>query len=172
MAKYAACICEGGAERAILDLLLDNHMLIFEREQLIEEEVLRCRSAKEFEGKYLKKGFEEKIIVYRILDSRSENFKISKAYKHKIDIVNVVTAPEIEMLIIFNEGKYREFKKPNEKPCIYCKRNLKYKDVKSYEFVRQYFSDLNLLIKALHEYRRVSKVHKHEWTLWDLLKVK
>lgn len=64
----------------------------FEREQLIEEEVLRCRSAKEFEGKYLKKGFEEKIIVYRILDSRSENFKISKAYKHKIDIVNVVTA--------------------------------------------------------------------------------
>ena len=63
MAKYTACICEGGAERAVLDLLLDNHMLIFEREQLIEEEVLRCRSAKEFEEKHLKKGFQEKITV-------------------------------------------------------------------------------------------------------------
>lgn len=172
MAKYAACICEGGAERAILDLLLDNHMLIFEREQLIEEEVLRCRSAKEFEGKYLKKGFEETITVYRILDSRSEKFKISKGYKHKIEVVNVVTAPEIEMLIIFNEGKYRDFKKTNEKPSIYCKRNLKYKDVKNYEFVRQYFSDVDMLKKVLHEYHRVSKVHNDEWALWDLLKSK
>ncbi len=25
--KYIACICEGSAERAIMDLLLDNHML-------------------------------------------------------------------------------------------------------------------------------------------------
>ena len=55
MAKYVACICEGGAERAIIDLLLDNHMLVFDREQLLEEEVLRCRSAKEFEDKYLRK---------------------------------------------------------------------------------------------------------------------
>lgn len=31
MGKYIACICEGGAERAILDLLLDNQKLIFER---------------------------------------------------------------------------------------------------------------------------------------------
>ena len=49
--KYIACICEGGAERAILDLLLDNHKLKFEHEDLIEEEVLRCRSAREFENK-------------------------------------------------------------------------------------------------------------------------
>ena len=41
MGKYIACICEGGAERAILDLLLDNYKLIFEREDLIEEV---CRS--------------------------------------------------------------------------------------------------------------------------------
>ena len=31
MAKYTACICEGSAERAILDLLLDHGDLIFER---------------------------------------------------------------------------------------------------------------------------------------------
>lgn len=170
MAKYMACICEGGAERAILDLLLDSHMLIFEREQLIEEEVLRCRSAKEFEDRYLKKGFDEKITVYRILDSRSENFKLSKVYQSKIDIVNVITAPEIEMLVIFHEDKYKAFKNTGAKPSTYCKCNLKYKDVKRYDFVREYFSDVDRLKKALHEYKRVSKVHKDEKTLYDLLK--
>lgn len=40
MGKYTACICEGGAERAIIDLLLDNHKLIFEREELIVSSVL------------------------------------------------------------------------------------------------------------------------------------
>ena len=121
MAKYVACICEGGAERAILDLLLDHHMLIFDRQQLLEEEVLRCRSAKEFEDKYLRKGFQEKITVYRVLDSRRENFKLSKTYQSKIDVINVVTAPEIEILIIYHEGKYKEFKNSGEKPSTYCK---------------------------------------------------
>ena len=170
MAKYVACICEGGAERAIIDLLLDNHMLVFDREQLLEEEVLRCRSAKEFEDKYLRKGFREKITVYRILDSRRENFKLSTIYQSKIDVINVVTAPEIEILIIYNEGKYKEFKNSGEKPSVYCKSTLRYKDVKSYDFIQKYFADINLLKRALHEYRRVSKVQKDEIALYDLLK--
>lgn len=170
MEKYMACICEGGAERAILDLLLDDHRLIFEREDLIEEELLRCRNARDFERKHLKKSFSEKITVYRILDSRSEKFKLSKAYEQKVDIINVVTAPEIEMLIICNEGRYREFKNSGEKPSVYCKRELKYKNVKSYDFIQEYFSDMHTLIKALYEYKRVSKIRKGEITLWDLLK--
>ena len=37
--------------------------------------------------------------MIRILDSRRENFKISKAYQFMVDVINVITAPEIEMLI-------------------------------------------------------------------------
>lgn len=33
LGAYIACICEGSAEQAIIDNLLDNHLLIFEREQ-------------------------------------------------------------------------------------------------------------------------------------------
>lgn len=29
-----ACICEGGAETAIMDILLNNDLLVFKREQL------------------------------------------------------------------------------------------------------------------------------------------
>jgi len=36
-ASIIACICEGGAETVIMDILLDNNLLIFDREQLIDE---------------------------------------------------------------------------------------------------------------------------------------
>ena len=175
MGKYIACICEGGAERAILDLLLDSDKLIFQRKDLIEEDVLRCRSGKEFESRYLRKGFSEKVTIYRILDSRGERFNLSRAYEHKVDVKNVVTAPEIEKLIICNEGKYSDFEKetrknPRLKPSSYCKSFLNHKNVKSYDFVKDYFSDIQVLVRALHEYRRISKIRGNEMTIWDLLK--
>ena len=111
LAKYKACICEGAAESAIIDLLVDNYLLIFSREEMLEEKVIRCRSAKNFEERYLRKGFDAPISIIRILDSRRENFRISKAYAHKIDVINVITAPEIEMLIIHSEGKFEHFKR-------------------------------------------------------------
>lgn len=169
MGKYIACICEGGAERAILDLLLENNKLIFEKENLIEEEILRCRKGKDFEERYLKKGFSEKITVYRILDSRKENFKLSPAYAKKVDVINVITAPEIEMLIILNEGLYSEFKKSGIKPSEFCKSKMKCKEIKTYDFVKAYFSNVDILIHAIYEYRRVSNVRNGEWTISDLL---
>ena len=54
---------------------------------MLEEEVIRCREGKKFEEKYLRKGFKSKISIIRILDSRRENFRLSKAYEHKVDIV-------------------------------------------------------------------------------------
>ena len=122
LAKIKACICEGAAEAAIIDVLLDNDLLIFQREEMLDEGVIR---GKTFETRYLRKGFNELISVIRILDSRRENFKLSKAYESKVDVINVITAPEIEMLIIFNEDKYNEFKKSGKKPSIFCKENLR-----------------------------------------------
>lgn len=40
MSKYKACICEGGAETAIMDLLLDQNKLIFSRDELLEGEMM------------------------------------------------------------------------------------------------------------------------------------
>ena len=170
LAKYKACICEGAAENAIMDLLLDHDLLIFSREEMLEEQVIRCRDGKRFEEKYLRKGFLDKISVIRILDSRREGFKLSKAYEHKVDVVNVITAPEIEMLIIFNEDKYKEFKKSQKKPSVFCKEDLKMTSVKSYGFVKDYFADTDILLAAMKKYHEVSKIRKGEYTLLDLLK--
>lgn len=170
LARYKACICEGSAENAIMDILLDHNLLIFSREEMIEEEIIRCREGKKFEEKYLRKGFADKISVIRILDSRRENFKLSKAYVGKVDVINVITAPEIEMLIIFNEDKYKEFKKSGKKPSGFCKEDLKMAEVKSYDFVKSYFSDPTVLVEAIKKYHEMSKVQKGEYTLLNLLK--
>ena len=55
LAKYKACICEGSAESAIIDILVDNNLLIFSREEMLDESVIRSRSARKFEERYLRK---------------------------------------------------------------------------------------------------------------------
>jgi hypothetical protein len=165
-----ACICEGSAEQAIMELLLDANKLIFDSEQLLNEEIIRTRSAKNFEQRYLRKGFDKKIIVLRILDSRRTNFKLSKAYRDKISIIDIITAPEIEMLIIFNENKYKEFKTSKMKPSDFCKIKLKLSKVKNYYFVKEYFKDVDKLVNSIQEYKRVSNIKDKEYTLSDLLK--
>ena len=58
LAKYKACICEGSAENAIIDILLDNNLLIFTREEMLEEEVIRCRDGREiFKKRFLGEDF-------------------------------------------------------------------------------------------------------------------
>lgn len=95
-----ACICEGGAEIAIMDILLDNDLLKFTREQLIEEQVLPRMKVAEFQRRYLRREYEQKILILRVIDSRREEFKLSKAYRCQVEVINVITAPEIEILII------------------------------------------------------------------------
>lgn len=170
LSKYIACICEGTAERVIIDLLLDNDKLIFSRDDLLEHEIIRCRNAKKFEEQYLRKGFTEQITVLRILDSRREQFRLSRAYADKVKVINVITAPEIEMLVIFNEGKYKDYKKSNMKPSDYCKSELKFHDVKSEEFVKEYFKNIDTLISAIREYKRVANIRNTEFALADILK--
>ena len=157
-------------EPRVTEILVDNDLLIFKREEMLEERVIRCRSAKRFEERYLRKGFDEQISVIRILDSRREEFRLSKAYEQKIDVVNVITAPEIEMLIIHAEGAYDQFKRSGKKPSEFCKTNLRMHDVKSYDFVKQYFSNPQLLVKAIKEYRRTANIPKEEYSLSDLLR--
>ena len=65
LAKYKACICEGSAEEAIIDILVDNDLLIFNREEMLEERVIRCRSAKRFE---------EQMINLSVLEKNQANF--------------------------------------------------------------------------------------------------
>ncbi len=168
-----ACICEGGAETAIIEMLVDDGRLIFSRENMLDESAIRCRSGKDFEQRYLRKSFESKITILRILDSHSEKFRLSPAYEHKVDVIKVVTSPEIEMLYIIAEGKYDDYQKKysSMSPYNYCKQVLKLEGkIKSQSYVRGYFSDIDFLISTIREYKRIVSLKKGEVYLADLLK--
>ena len=167
--EIIACICEGAAERAIIEVLLDEQKLIFEQQHLLDEKVIRIRSAAKFEEQYLRKQFARTIKIYRILDSRRERFKLSEFYENKVEVINIITAPEIEMLIIHCENQYDDYKKSKKKPSEYCKQNLKYPHVKSYQFVREYFSNADTLIDAIKQYHQKANIKQNEQTLFDLL---
>lgn len=171
LTKYVACICEGGAERTIIDILINNNKLIFNYEDLLENELIRIRSGEDFQKKYLRKQFSEPITIIRILDSHNENFKISKLYEDKVKVINIVTAPEIELLIIIKENKYKEYSKvkSTQKPSEFCKNVLGYKNVKKENFIREYFYNIDDLIDSIREYKRLSRTNKNEYTLADLL---
>lgn len=166
-----ACICEGGAETAIMDILLNNDLLIFNREQMIEESVLPRTSVQKFEQRYLRMAYDQKIIILRVIDSRREEFKLSKAYRCQVEVINVITAPEIEMLIITSMRKYDDFCRSGvNKPSDYCKNNLGIKNVKSYAFISKYFSNPDFLVESIKEYHRLHKQKPKEASLYDLIK--
>ena len=153
-----------------MELLLGADKLIFTEEDLFYGEIIRCRNARVFEQRYLNVRMDFRLTVIRILDSRRENFKLNKGYDNKVEVVNVITSPEIEMLIILNENKYREFRKSGRKPSEFCKEKLKMKDVKSSGFVKKYFDNPEVLIASIIKYHEISKIRKDEFTLLDLLK--
>jgi hypothetical protein len=156
-----------------MDILLDNDLLIFDRGQMIEESVLPRTSVKEFERRYLRMAYDQKILILRVIDSRGEEFNLSKAYLCQVDVINVITAPEIEMLIIASKKKYDEYcRSGGKKPSDYCKQVLGIKNVKSPEFIRDYFSDPKFLIESIKEYHRVHKQKNTEASLYDLIKTK
>ena len=170
LSKYIACICEGGAEKAVMDILLENKLLIFSKENLIEGRFIKCRGAQSFQEQYLRKKFNGKISIIRILDSRNENFKISKVYEDKIDVINIVTAPEIEMLIIHSEGMYEKYKSSGKKPCEFCMQDLrKLRYRKKYDDVIRYFDTPDKLVNAIKADHQKQQ-DKSEYSLLNLLK--
>ncbi len=170
LGEKVAVICEGGAETAIMEMLLDAEKLIFSEEDLFYGEIIRCRNAGTFEKRYLNVRINFKLTIIRVLDSRREKFRLSRPYCDNVDVINVITAPEIEMLIILNEGKYDQFKKSGMKPSEYCKQIFKKENLKSRQWVKTYFKNIDDLLQSIHMYEHVSDVRKGEYTLQDLLK--
>ena len=96
---------------------------------------------------------------------------VRKVYKSKIEFINVITAPEIEMLIIIHKGMYSDYYKvkSHTNPSDFCKDRLKLSSVKSKEFIEDYFADIDDLLSAIKKYKRLANIPKNEVCLADLL---
>lgn len=72
---------------------------------------------------------------------------------------------------IVHKGKYAEYSrvKSHIKPSEFCKETLKLPSVKTAEFIENYFSDIEDLLYAIKEYKRLSNIPKNEICLADLI---
>ncbi len=173
--KYIICACEGNAEKAIMEILLDAEALIFRRSDVIDGECIKLRTGEDIARAFLGREYERDISIVRILDREKERFNLPPSYSfsRKIEVCNVVTKPEIEILHIYAAGlteAYEHAKKNNKglKPSEFCKGYFgKKAHVKSEEFVRSmYEKDVEKLIAA------IKKVEYHPsncFVLSDLL---
>ncbi|GAB4074710.1 hypothetical protein GCM10028778_22130 [Barrientosiimonas marina] len=71
--------------------------------------------------------------------------------------MNVITAPEIEMLIIHAEDCYDDYSKKGLKPSDYVKQQLKMSNIKNYNVFKDYFSDIDKLKNAIRVYHSKTK---------------
>lgn len=165
--NYVAIIAEGKGERVVIDILLDNGCLIFNREDLLEEKVLATRNAKKFEDKHLTFKLTKPLHIYRIVDSNNDRFVI-KRKDVDLTIHDCLTKPEIEMLIIHDIGKYTQFKNQGLKASEFLKQNLRgYHKGENY-WLEYFESDVENLIRCLklHDQSRPSG----ERTILSLIK--
>ena len=74
--EYVICICEGAAEQAIMELLLDHTSLIFKRENLVGREITRKRKVSDIQTSFLNRAYQRRVNILRILDSKKDSFKL------------------------------------------------------------------------------------------------
>ena len=106
-----ACIYEGSAEKAILDLLMENQCLSFTQDDLLSGDFIRRISGKAFASRYLGYSLKEKSIeIIRVQDSRNAKLGLPTAFNRVISReIRCLTHPEIEILIILAEIKFEDY---------------------------------------------------------------
>lgn len=177
--KLIICSCEGVAEKVIVDLLLDNNKLCFDRYALIDGACTNIRSAKDIAANFLTRAYSQDIAVLRIIDKENDSFKIPAVYlrNRNVSVFSVVTKPEIEMLHIIAEGLADDFQRTerlnkNLRPSEFfqgyvTKHSRKKLKVKSSEYIQNFYSDIDRLIEAIKTYHQ--RTSQKSYDLSDLL---
>lgn len=170
---------EGTCEKALLDVLLEKNILVYEASDLLYETVFKAR---QLENSLLSKINQlpifEKVSIIRIGDKLSDELKIPRDVKNRIEIQEkICIKPEFEILHIIYENKFQQYNKQKsyKKPSkfIYSFR----KDYeKTYKFNYEYFSRLDddELLSLFKEYdvKRIGAHDDNEKSILSIVKNK
>ncbi len=170
-----AVICEGKVEKTIINRLLDSNSLIFDRDNLLNGEILNgpFRSPGKFIDRYLTHDFDGNVkITILLISDKMSPFKIPKPYDRKVKSIEyILTKPEIEMLMIHGLNLYDEFNKhkhkKDRKPSDFLKNKLN-RNVKSEKYVNEFYNQYNLL-ECIKIYNQKCPKNKNWKSLYDIL---
>ena len=171
-------MCEGRNEKAIMNLLLDANKLKITRDDLIELTPFNVRQLSNPTIISMLKNYNKEVTILRVGDSQRDKLIIPNELKDIVSpnrIYKYCTLPEIEILLIINEGLYNEFLKSNDKPKEFAKKHIVYNKTK-YNQLSEFFVDyyggkrIHNLIDNLKKYKHLKKHNKNDLYLVDLLK--
>ncbi|MCD8347126.1 MAG: GNAT family acetyltransferase [Lachnospiraceae bacterium] len=171
-------MCEGANEKAIMDILLENHQLSFAADDLLGLVTFHARQIRTSGVvKAELNMYPGKVKILRIGDTQTERLTIPSEYSDKIvSVEKYCTKPELEMLLIISEKLISEYDKVKSsvRPKLFAKQNIRCgrrRYDNSTEFYRDYYgSDYKQLVAAIREYKQHKGSHqKDEFYLADLL---
>ena len=171
-------LCEGPNEVCIVNLLLKYGKLKFNTDDLLALKPFNARQLTNPTIKSELRVYNKPVIILRIGDTQRDKFVIPKELEKivaKDRIHKYCTLPELEILLIINEGLYKKYVRSKEKPKTFAKKNIFYNNRRydqSNDFLLEYYSGkrIDILIQNLKEYKRLKKHKKDELYLADLLK--
>ncbi|MFH0717081.1 hypothetical protein WMC59_09655 [Staphylococcus delphini] len=166
-----ACIVEGKTEKIILEMLLEDDLLFFSKDNLLDQKILeiKFRNPKVFIDTYLTLSYPNTELYLIVIKDDKKDYKIPNPYNRQITKkLMVTTSPEIEILMIISLNKYDEYTKKYKskyKPSEYLKIHFYNKqNIKSEKFIRDFYKKYSLrdAIEKYHSYT------KNSTTLFDL----
>ena len=161
--------CEGKCEVKLLTKLIDNNCLIFDIKDILDRRPLHIRQPQAITPLINILPIEEDIVFYRVGDTQKDQFDLScfgDIRNEHITIKRMCTKPEIEILIIINEGLFEEYNKHKSK--IMPKQFVKTFVNGFVDF--EHYIDTHDMVNAIKEYKRIKSHEKDEFYLADLLK--
>ncbi|MBC1523067.1 hypothetical protein HB884_02495 [Listeria booriae] len=171
-----ACICEGSSERTLIQLLLEENQLIFSSEQLLQGQTLTgtYRKPSKFTDQFLTMDYGGQKVAMFIIQDNKTPYSIKAPYSDKVLGPHlVVTAPEVEMLMIHSLNLYNQYQKvkSNKKPSIFVAEHLKKTSakIKSASFIKDFYQNHDLR-QSLIIHKQKAKSEKNIYFLADLLK--
>lgn len=170
-------MCEGKNEETLINLLLNNDLLKITRDDLIGMRPWNVRQLKNSVIKTELRHYNQPVIIYRIGDTQKDHLKIPPDLNDIVfeeKIYRYCTKPELEILLIINEGLMTKYYKSKKRPKDFAKEHIKLNGMKydqSSMFLWNYYRrDIMMLVDNLKEYRRMKKNKSNELYLADLLK--
>lgn len=168
--QYVLFVCEGVAEQYILTTLIERGELTIPADFIVPNQLrgtwyFTRKESKQMLDRFLNMSYgEHPLLIVRIVDSDSDVLRVPRGYEHAAEVVNLRTHPEIEMLVIVNEGMYGKYTNGSKraKPSDYCKQTLGLKQVKSRAWLERYWAEPGRLEHALKEYSRLHRFGRNE----------
>lgn len=184
-------VCEGQNEEAVLRWIIDEDRLCLPEEICDFDYLRKARtrnSKKELIKNCMEYGYNGRIAIIYLLDSCSEKWNLDKFESQRIDIIRILTPPEIEILLaIMNPqiehgwNKYQKDTGDHAHPSIFCEGYFKnllkmrhIKNVKAKGAMETILGDIDELerVARMFKSRGGLKGQKNAWYLADLFKSK